>query len=73
MLMGDQFPKDVPSFWSPFFLVADVDASAETAKRLGAEIMHGPVDVEMENGPRLAVVRDPEGAVFGVFAPRNAG
>jgi predicted enzyme related to lactoylglutathione lyase len=70
MQMGDEFPPEVPSFWSPFFLVADVDASAETAKRLGAELMHGPVDVEMENGPRIAVIRDPEGAVFGIFAPR---
>jgi predicted enzyme related to lactoylglutathione lyase len=34
--------------------------------------MHGPVDVEMENGPRIAVVRDPQGATFGVFAPRES-
>ncbi|MFC5907192.1 VOC family protein [Streptacidiphilus monticola] len=71
MEMGDMFPPEVPSHWNPFFLVADVDATAAAAARLGGEILHGPADVEMENGPRLAVVRDPQGATFGVFAPRD--
>ncbi|MFF3111083.1 VOC family protein [Kitasatospora sp. NPDC057904] len=73
MEMGDQFPPEIPSHWIPHFLVADVDASAATAGRLGAEVLHGPVDVEMENGPRIAVIRDPQGAAFGVFAPRTGG
>ncbi|WP_037607046.1 VOC family protein [Streptacidiphilus rugosus] len=72
MDMGDMFPPEVPSHWNPFFLVADVDAAAAAATKLGAEVMHGPVDVEMENGPRIAVVRDPQGATFGVFAPRES-
>ncbi|WP_236654341.1 VOC family protein [Streptacidiphilus anmyonensis] len=72
MEMGDMFPPEVPSHWNPFFLVADVDASAAKATQLGAEVMHGPVDVEMENGPRIAVIRDPQGATFGVFAPRES-
>jgi predicted enzyme related to lactoylglutathione lyase len=71
MKMGEMFPPQVPSHWNPFFVVADVDASAETAARLGAEVMHGPVDVEMDNGPRIAVLRDPQGATFGIFAPRS--
>ncbi|TQF04699.1 VOC family protein [Kitasatospora acidiphila] len=71
MEMGTMFPPEVPSHWTPFFMVRDVDAAAGSASKLGAEIMHGPVDVEMENGPRIAVIRDPQGAAFGVFAPRN--
>ncbi|MFE9428563.1 VOC family protein [Kitasatospora sp. NPDC006697] len=70
MQMGDRFPPEVPSHWSPFFVVADVDTAAEQAARLGGEVLHGPVDVEMENGPRIAVLRDPQGATFGIFAPR---
>ncbi len=72
MEMGDMFPPEVPSHWNPFFLVGDVDATAAKAGQLGAEVVHGPVDVEMDNGPRLAVIRDPQGATFGVFAPRGS-
>jgi predicted enzyme related to lactoylglutathione lyase len=72
MAMGDMFPPEVPSHWNPFFAVTDVDATAAKAGSLGAEVLHGPVDVEMENGPRLAVIRDPQGATFGVFAPRES-
>ncbi|RAG83455.1 VOC family protein [Streptacidiphilus pinicola] len=72
MEMGEMFPPEVPSHWNPFFLVSDVDATAAKAGQLGGEVLHGPVDVEMENGPRLAVIRDPQGATFGVFAPRES-
>ncbi|WP_236651985.1 VOC family protein [Streptacidiphilus neutrinimicus] len=72
MEMGEMFPPEVPSHWNPFFLVADVDAAAAKARGLGAEVVHGPVDAEMDNGPRLAVIRDPQGATFGVFAPRES-
>jgi predicted enzyme related to lactoylglutathione lyase len=71
MAMDPSVPPEVPSHWNPFFMVADVDAAVATATRLGAGILHGPVDVEMENGPRIAVIRDPQGATFGVFAPRD--
>ncbi|MCC9307617.1 VOC family protein [Kitasatospora sp. RB6PN24] len=71
MDMGDRFPKEVPAHWTPFFRVRDVDAVAGTASKLGADVLHGPTDVEMENGPRIAVIRDPQGATFGVFAPRT--
>ncbi|MFF7635059.1 VOC family protein [Kitasatospora sp. NPDC008050] len=72
MAMGEMFPPEVPSHWNPFFVAADVDATANTAARLGADILHGPVDVEMDNGPRIAVIRDPQGATFGIFAPRQS-
>jgi hypothetical protein len=61
---------DVPSHWTPYFVVPDVDATAAKAAELGGEVMHGPVDVEMENGPRLAGIRDPHGGMFGVFTPK---
>lgn len=72
MEMGDMFPPDMPSHWNPFFVAADVDATANEAAKLGADIVHGPVDVEMDNGPRIAVIRDPQGATFGIFTPRQS-
>lgn len=69
MAMGDLFPPEVPAHWNPFFVVADVDAAVAKARELGGEVIHGPEDVPMDNGPRIAVLRDPQGGVFGVFKP----
>ncbi|HET9169565.1 MAG TPA: VOC family protein [Actinospica sp.] len=69
MDMGDFFPPEVPAHWTPFFVSADVDATVARARELGADVMHEPEDVQMENGPRIAVLRDPQGAAFGVFKP----
>lgn len=62
--MGEQYPADVPPYWMPYFAVADVDLSAERAAGLGATVMLPPI--EMTGGPRLSVVRDAQGAVFGI-------
>ncbi|MFF0297699.1 VOC family protein [Kitasatospora sp. NPDC004615] len=64
MDMADQFPAEVPPYWMPYFAVADVDLSAERAALLGATVTLPPTDVP--DGPRLAVLRDPQGAVFGI-------
>jgi uncharacterized protein len=60
-MTSDRFPDDVPPHWSVTFLVDDADASAARAERLGGTIVVPPMDA----GPtRIAVVRDPQGAVF---------
>ncbi|RKE22628.1 VOC family protein [Streptomyces sp. TLI_171] len=64
MDMSDQFPAEVPPYWMPYFAVADVDLGAERAALLGATVTLPPTDVP--DGPRLAVLRDPQGAVFGI-------
>ncbi|KIQ65211.1 hydroxylase [Kitasatospora griseola] len=64
MDMADQFPPEVPPYWMPYFAVADVDLSAERAALLGATVTLPPTDVP--DGPRLAVLRDPQGAAFGI-------
>ena len=69
MDMGEMFPADMPAHWNPYFVVADVDASAAKARELGGEVLHGPETVRMENGPRIAVLRDPQGGSFGIFKP----
>jgi predicted enzyme related to lactoylglutathione lyase len=51
--------------WEVFFSVASVDESAERAWRHGGDVIHSPV--EIADGSRVALIRDPTGAVFGVI------
>ncbi|MFB7948895.1 VOC family protein [Kitasatospora phosalacinea] len=66
MDMSDQFPAEVAPYWMPYFVVADVDLGAERAALLGATVTLPPTDVP--DGPRLAVLHDPQGALFGIHA-----
>ena len=62
--MGDHIPPDVPAFWVPYFGAEDLDASAETAKRLGATVLAGPIPVPQG---RFVTLRDPQGAPFSLL------
>jgi predicted enzyme related to lactoylglutathione lyase len=57
-----------PSHWLAYVTVADVDATADTAKKLGAQIVVAPLDIP-EVG-RIAVLVDPHGAAIGLFKPQ---
>ena len=63
-------PSDAPAGHPPYWLVylgsSDVDATVEAGKGSGAEVLVGPLDIPGIGG-RFAVLRDPQGAVFGVF------
>ena len=48
-----------------YFVAQDCDASAAKAKDLGATLYMGPM--AMEGVGRMAVVGDPQGAVFALF------
>jgi uncharacterized protein len=62
-MTNDRFPADVPSHWSVTFSVDDADATAARAAELGGDVIAPPFDA----GPtRVAVVSDPQGAVFAV-------
>ncbi len=65
MAMPAHMPASVPSYWMPYFQVADCDATAARAGELGAKVIVGPQDIP-DTG-RFAVVEDPQGAVFAVF------
>jgi predicted enzyme related to lactoylglutathione lyase len=52
--------------WNLYFAVQDTDAALARAGELGAETVMGPIDVP--NGTRFAIVRDPQNAVFSVAA-----
>jgi predicted enzyme related to lactoylglutathione lyase len=65
MAMPAHMPASVPSFWMPYFQVADCDGAAAKATELGAKVMVGPQDIPSTG--RFAIVQDPQGAVFAVF------
>lgn len=53
--------------WLHYVRVADTaDAAAERAKNHGGEILTGPMEVP--GGDRIAVIKDPQGAVFAVHS-----
>ncbi|MGH7585629.1 MAG: VOC family protein [Gemmatimonadales bacterium] len=56
---------DAPSHWDIYFRVADVDATATRARRLGGEVPHGPFDAPGVG--RLAMLADSEGAGFNII------
>ncbi len=55
----------MPSGWVPDVAVDDADATAAKAGELGGETLMGPMDVP--NVGRIAYLRDPVGAVFGIL------
>ena len=56
---------NMPTAWTPYFAVNDVDATAAKVKELGGRLYMGPQDLPKVG--RFAVVADPQGAVFDIF------
>jgi predicted enzyme related to lactoylglutathione lyase len=65
LLPMDEQWQGIPSHWGIYFRVADCDATAEKAKQTGATIMHGPFSIP--NVGRMAMMRDPQGAMFSII------
>lgn len=63
--MDDKFPHEVPAHWLPYFAVDDVDDAAVTTTTVEGTVLMEPVS--HPEGPRIAVLRDPQGAMFGVY------
>jgi hypothetical protein len=62
--MGSDWPGDVQPQWMTYFTVADADDQAAIVKELGGEVTNGPFDSPFG---RIAVIRDPQGAVFSII------
>lgn len=62
MAMPPGMPAGTPSYWMPYFQVADCDAATEKAKSMGATVMVAPNDIPKTG--RFSIIRDPQGAVF---------
>jgi uncharacterized protein len=58
----------VPPHWLVYFAVEDMDAALSKVSELGGENVTGAMDIG--NGQLAAVVRDPQGAVFGLYSGR---
>src|SRR6266699_529248 len=56
----------VPNHWHVYFAVADADAAAATAVETGGTVMVAPFDSPVG---RIAVLGDPQGAVFSILKP----
>jgi predicted enzyme related to lactoylglutathione lyase len=65
----NQRAAGMPPIWNSYVAVADVDAAADRAKQLGAELHAPPFDV-MDAG-RMAVVKDPQGAFVMLWQPNQ--
>lgn len=55
---------EVPAHWLCYVSVADVDATVARAAAVGCKVLAAPLDIEPG---RLAVLADPQRAVFGVW------
>ena len=58
-----------PVYWNCYVAVSDVDKTLSDAAALGGSTVMGPIDV-MEHG-RMAVLKDPSGAVFCVWQAKT--
>lgn len=65
---SDVWPSGGPAgHWVGYFASDDVDAAVGRAEALGARLVLGPLDVPGTG--RVAVLRDPDEAAFGLFKP----
>lgn len=54
-----------PAFWMAYFGVADIEAGIAKVEELGGTKLAGPIDIKIA---KLAVVQDPQGAFFALYA-----
>jgi uncharacterized protein len=65
---SDTWPSGGPEgHWVGYFGTDDVDAAAHRSEELGGSVVLGPLDIPGTG--RVAVLRDPDGAAFGLFNP----
>ena len=62
-MSNDQFAADASPHWAVTFSVDDTDQIADRAQKLGGTITVAPFDVPYA---RMAVITDPQGAVFSI-------
>ncbi len=57
-------PAETPAHWLPYFATADLDETITRAERTGGRLSGDPLDTDFG---RMAVLTDPESAVFAVI------
>ena len=68
---ASQHQSGAPAHWLVYFTVSDCDATAATAKNLGATLYLPPTD--FEDVGRISVMADPQGAAFAIFKAAARG
>jgi predicted enzyme related to lactoylglutathione lyase len=68
-MTDDMRVTGMPPAWTSYVTVEDADAAVARAKELGGSAIDEAFDV-LDAG-RMAVLRDPQGAVFAVWQPRT--
>ncbi len=58
-------PPGMPPNWLVYFGVDDIDQSLARVAELGGGTVAGPIDIQIA---RIAVVSDPQGAMFAIYA-----
>jgi predicted enzyme related to lactoylglutathione lyase len=58
-----------PPHWVPYVGTPDVNGTADRARTLGATVLVEPMDIPTVG--RIAVLKDPQGAVFAIYAPAS--
>ena len=68
---GDQkgWPSGSTPHWVSSFATDEVDQAVKKAQKLGGQVLVPPTDIPQFG--RAAVLKDPEGAVFGIFQKRG--
>ena len=59
--------ENEPTYWLVYFGTADIDGDAAKAAELGATVLAPPMDIGVG---KIAVLQDPQGAVFALYAGR---
>jgi uncharacterized protein len=71
MALGGMFNKTadmpMPPNWLNYTMVADVHSAAEKVKRLGGQVLNGPMEVP--GGDWIVQCMDPQGAAFALHSP----
>ena len=62
-----QLGRGVPSHWTPYISVEDVDDTARRITTLGCRLIVAPFDVEAT--ARIALIEDAVGALVGLWQP----
>jgi predicted enzyme related to lactoylglutathione lyase len=60
-------PPEAPPFWLVYFATDDIEATAGRVSELGGNILAPPMDIGIA---KIAVVQDPQGAVFALYDGR---
>jgi predicted enzyme related to lactoylglutathione lyase len=68
-MMAEMQQQGIPSHWSSYITVDDVDALVDKVAELGGKVMAPPFDV-FDSG-RMMVIQDPSGANVGLWQAQN--